>query len=194
VPRSSRSGLHRVCLGAFEVAPLVENGPGDPSELVGQRDRQHIVVHSRWTWRCSFDCAPSQTDSLEGQEHRRTIPLAEMAVARVGGRLLGWSCRHCDIRATRGNLCPGPPRGQFPPRTAVEGPRRPGGGTDGHASGKRRASDGDLRTTVKSSIAFERNRNAGPSALLRRNGPCRFGEKLLMHFRDGPLNSPKPRG
>jgi NADPH-dependent curcumin reductase CurA len=34
-----------------------------------------------------------------------------MAAARVGGRLLGQSRRHCGARATRGNLCPGLPRG-----------------------------------------------------------------------------------
>jgi hypothetical protein len=44
-------------------------------------------------------------------------PIAEMAVARVGGRLLGWSCRHCGIRATRGQPMP------HYPRTEAEGPR-----------------------------------------------------------------------
>src|SRR4249920_4129493 len=44
VPRSNRSGRHHICPGAFEVALLVENRPGDASELVGERDRQHVVV------------------------------------------------------------------------------------------------------------------------------------------------------
>jgi hypothetical protein len=38
----------------------------------------------------------------------RNWPISEMAVAQVGGRLLGWSCRHCGIRATRGHA-PGAP-------------------------------------------------------------------------------------
>jgi hypothetical protein len=40
-----------------------------------------------------------------------------MAVTRVGGRLLGWSCRYCGIRATL--YAQAPER----PRTAVENPR-----------------------------------------------------------------------
>src|SRR6516164_4946180 len=44
VPRSSRPGCHRVRPGTFEVASLVENRPGDAGELVGERDRQHVVV------------------------------------------------------------------------------------------------------------------------------------------------------
>src|ERR1700674_2797562 len=44
VQRSSRSGRHRICPGAFKVALLVENGPGDAGELVGERDRQHVAV------------------------------------------------------------------------------------------------------------------------------------------------------
>src|SRR5580700_11096624 len=43
---------------------------------------------------------------LAAVHESETWPISEMAVARVGGRLLGWSCRHCGIRATRGNLCP----------------------------------------------------------------------------------------
>ena len=46
-----------------------------------------------------------------------------MAVARVGGRLLGQSCRHCGIRATRGNApdCRG---GQLP-QDRGRGPQAP---------------------------------------------------------------------
>ena len=44
VPRSRRLGRHRVCLGTFEVTSLVENRPGDAGELVGERDRQYVVV------------------------------------------------------------------------------------------------------------------------------------------------------
>jgi hypothetical protein len=37
------------------------------------------------------------------QRGRRVLgPIAEMALVRVGGRLLGESCRHCGTRATRG--------------------------------------------------------------------------------------------
>src|SRR6266436_362162 len=43
---SSRSGRHLICLDALEGAPLVENRPGDAGELVGERDRQHVVVQS----------------------------------------------------------------------------------------------------------------------------------------------------
>src|SRR5271154_3747793 len=45
VPRSRRLGRHRTCPHTFEFALLVENRPGDASKLVGERDRQHIVVH-----------------------------------------------------------------------------------------------------------------------------------------------------
>jgi hypothetical protein len=61
-----------------------------------------------------------------------------MTVAQVGGRLLGWSCRRCGTRATRGNLRPGLPRGQLPqdrgrgPQALVAAPmgsaRGPAGG------------------------------------------------------------------
>src|SRR5215470_4675485 len=46
VPRSSRLGRHRVRPGAFEVTSLVENRPCDAGELVGERDRQHVVVQA----------------------------------------------------------------------------------------------------------------------------------------------------
>src|SRR6516164_5379068 len=42
--QSSSSG--RIGFDALERAPLVENCPGDAGELVGERDRQHIVVQS----------------------------------------------------------------------------------------------------------------------------------------------------
>src|SRR5215470_13338752 len=42
--RSSRSG--RIGLDALEGAALVENRPGDAGELVGERDRQHVVVEA----------------------------------------------------------------------------------------------------------------------------------------------------
>src|SRR5258708_1601935 len=35
-----------ICLDALEGAPLVENRPGDAGELVGERNRQHVVVQS----------------------------------------------------------------------------------------------------------------------------------------------------
>src|SRR5262249_29198387 len=41
---SGRSG--RIGLDALESAPLVKNRPGDPSELVGERDRQHVVMQA----------------------------------------------------------------------------------------------------------------------------------------------------
>ena len=44
VPRLSGSGRHLACLDAFEVALFVENRPGDASQLVRKRDRQHVVV------------------------------------------------------------------------------------------------------------------------------------------------------
>jgi hypothetical protein len=49
-------------------------------------------------------------------------PISEMAVARVGGRLLGRSCRHCGIRATGATYAL--PQGNYP-KTAAEGPRLP---------------------------------------------------------------------
>ena len=44
VPRSRRLGRHRVCPGTFEVTSLVENRPCDAGELVGERDRQHVMM------------------------------------------------------------------------------------------------------------------------------------------------------
>jgi hypothetical protein len=43
---SSWSGRHRISLDALEGAPLVENRPGDAGQLVGKRNRQHVVVQS----------------------------------------------------------------------------------------------------------------------------------------------------
>src|SRR6266568_6664207 len=43
---SGRSGRRLRRLDAFEGASLVENRPGDPGELVGERDRQHVAVQS----------------------------------------------------------------------------------------------------------------------------------------------------
>src|ERR1700730_4706320 len=43
---SSSSGGHLVCPDAFELALLVQNCPADAGELVGERDRQHVVVQS----------------------------------------------------------------------------------------------------------------------------------------------------
>src|SRR5215470_12133432 len=45
--RGSRwPGRRRISLDALEGAPLVENRPGDAGELVGERNRQHVVVQS----------------------------------------------------------------------------------------------------------------------------------------------------
>ena len=41
---SRGSGRHCIGLDAREGAPLVKNSPGDAGELVGERDRQHVVV------------------------------------------------------------------------------------------------------------------------------------------------------
>src|SRR5262249_15811329 len=43
---SSGPGRHRIALDALEGAPLVENRPGDAGELVGERNREHVVVQS----------------------------------------------------------------------------------------------------------------------------------------------------
>ncbi len=42
------SGSVRCFIGldALEGAPLVKNGPGDAGELVGERNRQHVVVEA----------------------------------------------------------------------------------------------------------------------------------------------------
>src|SRR6188508_1250327 len=42
---SSRSG-RRIGLNALESAPVVENRPGDAGQLVGERNRQHVVVQA----------------------------------------------------------------------------------------------------------------------------------------------------
>ena len=39
----SSLGCHRIGLRAFERAPFVENCPGDASELVGERNCQHVA-------------------------------------------------------------------------------------------------------------------------------------------------------
>ena len=39
-----RSGRRRIPSDALEFALLVDNGPGDAGKLVGERDRQHVVV------------------------------------------------------------------------------------------------------------------------------------------------------
>jgi hypothetical protein len=44
VPRLSGSGRDLACLDAFEVALLVKYRPGDEGQLVGERDRLHVVV------------------------------------------------------------------------------------------------------------------------------------------------------
>jgi len=48
VPSTARglsgSGRGFIGLDALEGAPLVKNRPGDTGELVGERDRQHVVV------------------------------------------------------------------------------------------------------------------------------------------------------
>ena len=46
VPRSCKLGRRRARLHALECALLVENRPCNAGKLVGQRDRQHIVVQS----------------------------------------------------------------------------------------------------------------------------------------------------
>src|SRR5205823_3045029 len=43
---SGRSGRRLLRLDALEGASLIENRPGDPGELVGERNRQHVVVQS----------------------------------------------------------------------------------------------------------------------------------------------------
>src|SRR6516225_7737154 len=44
VPRSRRLGCGRSCPRDLEVTSLVENRPGDAGELVGERDRQHVMM------------------------------------------------------------------------------------------------------------------------------------------------------
>jgi hypothetical protein len=46
VPPSCRLGRRRVRLDAFERAFLVENRPSNAGKLIGERDRQHVVVQS----------------------------------------------------------------------------------------------------------------------------------------------------
>src|SRR6516225_1465759 len=41
---SSRLGRRLIDPDAFEGAPVVENRPGDAGELVGKRNRQHVVM------------------------------------------------------------------------------------------------------------------------------------------------------
>src|SRR5215471_18896384 len=43
---SSSSGRCRIGLHALESASLVEDRPGDAGELVGERNRQHVVVQA----------------------------------------------------------------------------------------------------------------------------------------------------
>src|SRR5207253_10238390 len=43
---SNGSDRQRIDLGALEGAPFVENCPCDAGELVGERDRQHVVMQS----------------------------------------------------------------------------------------------------------------------------------------------------
>jgi hypothetical protein len=43
---SNRSDRQRIDLGTLEGVSLVENRPGDAGELVGERDRQHVVVQA----------------------------------------------------------------------------------------------------------------------------------------------------
>ena len=43
---SGSSGRRLRRLDAFEGASLVENRPGNPGQLVGERNRQHVVVQS----------------------------------------------------------------------------------------------------------------------------------------------------
>lgn len=44
--RIRHSGRRLLRVDALEGASLVENRPGDPGELVGERNRQHVVVQS----------------------------------------------------------------------------------------------------------------------------------------------------
>src|SRR5215472_17190973 len=39
-------GCRRICLDAFESASLVQNCPGNAGELVGESDREHVVVEA----------------------------------------------------------------------------------------------------------------------------------------------------
>jgi hypothetical protein len=68
----------------------------------------------------------NRVDSCCGA-HVSMWPIAEMAVARLGGRLLGWSCRHCGTKATGGKVRPGSPGRAIDRRSpqglAVESPR-----------------------------------------------------------------------
>src|SRR3979490_2069701 len=46
-PSTARSGSARfIGLDALEGAPFVQNRPGDAGELVGERNRQHVVVEA----------------------------------------------------------------------------------------------------------------------------------------------------
>jgi hypothetical protein len=68
---------------------------------------------------------------VRGRAGDRLWTIAEMAVARVGGRSLGWFCRHCGTGATRGNLYLGPPRGAQLPQDRAKRAPGSGGCTDG---------------------------------------------------------------
>src|SRR6516162_8087094 len=86
VPRTSRPGCHRVRSGTFEVASLVENCPGDAGELVGERDRQHVVMQPRLG---SFDPGfePVALPALRPDQHhpgRLHEQDAQVAIATLG--------------------------------------------------------------------------------------------------------------
>src|ERR1700731_4664894 len=102
---SSSSGRHLVCPDALEFALLVENRPGDAGKLVGERDRQHIVVQ---TFFGSLDPGlepiavpmlwpdPDQYDPGCLHEQR-----AQIAIAAPGGEVAAFG--ECSTVADRGD-------------------------------------------------------------------------------------------
>ena len=68
----------RPLLAQHDRAALVE--ADDVERVLADVDADHGDLRCllSWAWACSSDAAPCQRRSLTGQEHGRTIPLADM--------------------------------------------------------------------------------------------------------------------
>jgi hypothetical protein len=98
---SALTGRRRIPCGAFEVALLVENSPGDAGQLVGERDRQYVAMQSLLGGLDpGFETVPRSSTCSAARPNRSPRPDARAPLTMQFSFVARESCR-CQSRLSQ---------------------------------------------------------------------------------------------